>query len=123
MTKPKQFSFHSRLKSFQYAFEGFRHFFASEHNAWIHAGASIVIILFSFYMSISSMEWLAIIFAIALVWITEMLNTAIEKTMDHLSPEAHPRVKLIKDVAAAAVLTAAVTACIVALIIFIPKFI
>ena len=68
------------------------------------------------------MEWIAIVFAISLVWITEMFNTAIEKSMDHLSPTEHPEVKLIKDVASAAVLTASVAACIIALIIYIPKF-
>ena len=67
------------------------------------------------------MEWIAIIFSIAFVWITEMLNTAVEKTADHLSPDLHPQVKLIKDVAAAAVLTASVAACIIAFIIYIPK--
>jgi diacylglycerol kinase (ATP) len=122
MSKPHQFSMHSRLKSFQYAFEGFRHFFLTEHNAWLHALATCLVIVVAFVVGISTLEWIAIVFAIALVWITEMLNTAVEKSMDHLSPASHPNVKLIKDVAAGAVLTAALAACIVALIIFIPKF-
>src|SRR5687768_14355454 len=121
MSNPEKFSMHSRLKSFQYAFEGFRHFFVTEHNAWLHALATVMIIVVSFAVGISTSEWIAIVFAISLVWITEMLNTAVEKSMDHLSPAFHPNVKLIKDVAAAAVLTAAVAACIIALIIFIPK--
>jgi diacylglycerol kinase (ATP) len=123
MSKPPKFSMHSRLKSFIYAFEGFRHFFLTEHNAWLHALATLMIVAVSFATGISPLEWIAIIFAISLVWITEMLNTAVEKSMDHLSPSVHPNVKLIKDVAAAAVLTAATAACIIALIIFIPKFI
>jgi diacylglycerol kinase (ATP) len=122
MSKPQKFSMHSRLKSFQYAFEGFRHFFLTEHNAWLHALATVTIIGVSLTVGISASEWMAIIFAIALVWITEMLNTAVEKSMDHLSPATHPNVKLIKDIAAAAVLTAALAACVIALIIFIPKF-
>ena len=121
MTKPGTFSMHSRLKSFVYAFAGFKQFFRTEHNAWIHALATLLVIPFSFMMELSAMEWIAIVFAIAFVWITEMLNTAVEKTMDHLSPEEHPQVKLIKDVAAAAVLTASVAACIIAFIIYIPK--
>jgi len=121
MVKSPKFSAHSRLLSFKYAFEGFRHFFYTEHNAWLHAFATVMIIGVSFAVGISASEWIAIVFSIALVWITEMLNTAVEKSMDHLSPASHPQVKLIKDVAAAAVLTAAVAACIVAFIIFIPK--
>ena len=121
MTKPETFSVHSRLKRFAFAFAGFKHFFRTEHNAWIHALATVLVIPFSFIMKISPMEWIAIIFSIAFVWITEMLNTAVEKTMDHLSPDLHPQVKLIKDVAAAAVLTASVAACIIAFIIYIPK--
>ena len=111
----------SRLKSFACAFAGFTQFFRTEHNAWIHAFATVLVIPFSLMMNISSFEWLAILFAIALVWITEMDITAVEKTMDHLSPQLHPQVKLIKDVAAAAVLTASLTASIIALIIYIPK--
>jgi diacylglycerol kinase len=121
MTKQRTFSMHGRLKSFAYAFAGFKQFFRTEYNAWIHALATLLVIPFSFMMEISPMEWIAIVFAIAFVWITEMLNTAVEKTMDHLSPEEHPQVKLIKDVAAAAVLTASVAACIIAFIIYIPK--
>jgi diacylglycerol kinase (ATP) len=122
MSKPKKFSLHSRFKSFSYAFSGVRLFFRTEHNAWIHALAALAAIIISFLVGVSTAEAIAIVFAIALVWITEMLNTAIEKIMDHLSPAEHPDVKIIKDVSAAAVLTAAVAAVIVALIIFIPKF-
>jgi diacylglycerol kinase len=55
-----------------------------------------------------------------MVWITEMLNTVVEKIMDHLSPECHPRVKWIKDVAAGAVLISALVAAITGAVIFIP---
>ena len=122
MTKPKKFSLHSRFKSFSYAFAGVRLFFLTEHNAWIHALAAVAVTIISFIAGVSATEAIAIVFAIALVWITEMLNTAIEKMMDHLSPAEHPEVKIIKDVSAAAVLTAAIAAIIVAFIIFIPKF-
>jgi diacylglycerol kinase (ATP) len=123
MTKPEKFSVHSRLKSFVFAFAGVRYFFITEHNAWIHALATIAVVAFSFVIGLSGYEWIAIVFAIALVWVTEMLNTAIEKSMDHLSPAIHQEVKIVKDVAAAAALTAAIAAVIVALIIFMPKFI
>ena len=57
----------------------------------------------------------------AMVWMAELFNTAIEKTMDFISKEAHPQIKLVKDLAAAAVLIAAIAAVLVGALIFIPK--
>ena len=117
----KRFSTRQRLKSFVYAFSGIRYFFQREHNAWIHGVAAILVLMFAFLMKISAIEMIAILVSIALVWITEMFNTAIESIMDHLSPGQHPNVKVIKDLAAGAVLIAAFIAFIIGLIIFIPK--
>jgi diacylglycerol kinase len=122
MLEPEKFSVRKRFKSFVFAFSGVKYFFRREHNAWIHALATIVVLILSAVMHISLHEMIALIFCIALVWITEMLNTSIEKLMDHLAPHQHPDVKLVKDVAAAAVLVAAIAAAIIGLIIFIPKF-
>ena len=122
MSKVNPFSPGRSMKSFVFAFAGIGYFFRTEQNAWIHAVATVMVIIFSAIAGLTAMEAVAIVFCIALVWITEMLNTAVEKTMDHLSPAEHPQVKIIKDVAAGAVLTAAMAACIVAFIIFIPKF-
>jgi diacylglycerol kinase (ATP) len=68
-------------------------------------------------------KWVAIavVFSIAFVWIAEMLNTAIEKSMDFISTQKHPQIKLIKDISAGAVLIATIAAVIVGCIIFIPK--
>jgi diacylglycerol kinase (ATP) len=65
---------------------------------------------------------IALVIVIGLVWVAEIFNTAIEKIMDLISPSYHPEVKLIKDLAAAAVLTTAFIAVIAGAIIFIPKF-
>ncbi len=117
----QRFSWRARFKSFVYAFEGLIWFFKREHNAWIHGFAAILVLLLSFLFKISRLDFVAILFAIAMVLMAEMFNTAIEKIMDHLSPALHPDVKIIKDVASAAVLIAAIAAAIVGLIIFIPK--
>jgi diacylglycerol kinase (ATP) len=117
----KRFSWKARFKSFVYAYEGLIWFFTHEHNAWIHGFATVFVLLISFIFKISGLDLIAILFAIALVLIAEMFNTAIEKIMDHLSPAQHPSVKVIKDIAAAAVLIAAIIAAIVGLIIFTPK--
>jgi diacylglycerol kinase len=109
-----------RLRSFKYAIQGIIAFLRSEPHARIHAVATVLVVLAAWYYKLSGHQWIAILIVIALVWITEMFNTVIEKIMDHLSPEYHPRVKWIKDVAAGAVLVAALIAVITAAIIFIP---
>src|SRR5690349_14181177 len=115
-----KFSWMARLKSFGYAWSGILYFFKKEHNARIHLGATGIVLLLSYYFKMSQTEWLMILIFIALVWITEMLNTAIERIMDFLSPEIHPAVGIIKDIAAGAVLVASIAAMIAAAVIFIP---
>jgi len=117
----QKFSIIRQLKSFRYAIAGIRELILSEHNARIHLTATIAVILMSVIFKVSRQEGLMITGAIGLVWITEMLNTCIEKTMDFISTEKHPEIKSIKDIAAGAVLIAFVTALIIGLTIFIPK--
>lgn len=122
MKTSKKFSFRDRLKSFVYAWEGIKAVLRTEHNTWIHLGLTILSIVLGFVMLISRVEFLALIVVIAMVWVTELFNTCIEKIMDLVSIEKHPRVKIIKDMAAAAVLVAAIAAIVTGAIIFIPKF-
>ncbi|MDJ0753067.1 MAG: diacylglycerol kinase family protein [Ardenticatenaceae bacterium] len=112
---------YSRLKSFGYAFEGWWHVLKTQHNAWIHAVASVVVVLMGFWFSISLIEWGLIIVAIMVVWMSEFMNTAIEAVVDMTSPDFHPLAKVAKDVAAAAVLIAAGGAILIALVVFGPK--
>jgi diacylglycerol kinase (ATP) len=117
----KPFSISDRIKSFGYALQGFKSFFKTQHNAWIHLAATIVVIVAGFLFKVSSMEWIALSFAIALVFISELFNTAIEFLCDRVSPEFDPRIKLVKDISAAAVLIAALIAVGVGAIVFVPK--
>ncbi|WP_291911658.1 diacylglycerol kinase [Chitinophaga sp. CB10] len=109
-----------RFASFRYAFAGFFAFVKSEPHARIHAVATVAVITAGCWFRVGKTDWLWLLWAMALVWITEMLNTVIEKMMDHLSPAIHPRVKFIKDLAAAAVLVAAIAAAITGGCIFWP---
>ncbi len=119
--QPEKFSLRSRIRSFRYAIAGIIAFIRQEHNAWIHMAATIAVVAAGFFFGVSRMEAVALTVVTGGVWITEMLNTAIEKMADLVHPEDHPVIKFIKDLAAGAVLVAAVTAVIVGLIIFIPK--
>lgn len=119
--KTKRFSLTARFNSFSYAFQGIKVFFQTQHNAWIHTFATVVVLILGSILKLSPSEWCWIALAIALVFITEMLNTSIEFLTDLVSPEYHPIAKKTKDVAAGAVFCASVCALIIGLLIFIPK--
>lgn len=111
----------ARFSSFRYAFQGWVGLVRSEPNAKIHFVATIVVIIAGFMRHISRASWLAVIIAVAMVWITEALNTAVEALADYAcNKEYDPRIKLVKDVAAGAVLIASVAAVIIAVIVFVP---
>ncbi|MFC3563109.1 diacylglycerol kinase family protein [Pedobacter jamesrossensis] len=117
----KKFSILDRIKSFKYAFEGLKFFFVNEHNGRVHFGAAFFAIGLSFYLKISNLEWIAIISVIAVVFTAEIFNSAIEKLADAVTLEINPQIKIIKDLAAGAVLVTAVLAALVGGIIFLPK--
>jgi diacylglycerol kinase (ATP) len=117
------FSWKARLKSFVYALEGILSFFKCEPNAQIHLVITSLVLVLSATLGLTKWEAIAVVFSIAFVWITEMFNTAIEKTMDFITVQKHVEIKFIKDVSAGAVLIASVAAVIVGCFIFIPKLI
>jgi diacylglycerol kinase len=123
MIQPKQSYLHRRVSSFRYAFNGIAAFLYTEPHARIHAVATVLVTAVGIWCRLSGPQWIAILIVTGMVWITEMLNTIIEKMMDHLSPDYHPRVKWIKDVAAGAVLIAAIVAVITGAVVFLPYFI
>ena len=118
---PNPWTMSARLKSFSYAFAGIKQFFTNEPHAKIHLMATVMVLCAGFYFRVNTIEAIALTITISLVWISEMINTAIEKAMDLVSREINPQIKLVKDVAAGAVLLAAICALIVGAIIFIPK--
>lgn len=122
MTNEK-FSLRQRIHSFGYALKGLRNLLKHEHNARIHLVATILVILAGVWLHIQAWEWIVLCFAVGFVWVTEILNTCIEKIMDFISTEKHPKIGAIKDLAAAAVLVSAFTAVAAGGFIFIPKII
>lgn len=120
--KAKEFSFRARADSFRFAINGIKGFFGQEHNAWIHLAATVAVFIAAWWLRLSGTEIILLVIVTGFVWSAEIFNTAIERIMDFISPERQPEVKLIKDLAAAAVLVAAFIAFITGAIIFIPKF-
>jgi diacylglycerol kinase (ATP) len=119
----EKFSLRRRAKSFHFACDGLVQFFSTQHNAIIHAVATVVVIVLAVVMQLPITQLLFIVFAAGLVWMAELFNTAIEQLCDMVCPQQHPQIKFIKDVSAAAVLVTAAVALITACIIFIPAFI
>ncbi len=117
----RKFSFHSRLKSISFAFAGIRELLIREHNSRIHLAATVGVITAGIVFRVSTTEAAILATVTGAVWIAELFNTCIERIMDFIHPEEHPSIKFIKDLAAGAVLAAALTAVVVGLLIFIPK--
>lgn len=108
---------------FAYAFRGIWHAIASEFNLKVQLVIAACVITLGFVFRITFIEWAILILTIGFVLSMELVNTAIEQIMDYLSPEKHRTVGLIKDIAAGAVLCAALTSVVIGLIIFGPKII
>ena len=115
------FNIKKRARSFRFAFTGIICLFKHEPNAWIHLTITIMVIVFGMLLKINLTEWSLVVLAIGLVLTAEAMNSAIEKTVDRISPEKNDWAGRIKDISAGAVLLAAIAAATVGLIIFIPK--
>ena len=110
----------SRYHSFQHAYNGWWYVLRTQRNAWIHAVISTAVILLALWLRLPLFHWAMLFLTIALVWISEFINTALEAVVDLASPELHPLAKVGKDVGAAAVLLAAITSVLVGLLILGP---
>ncbi len=117
----RKFSVGSRLKSFIHAFSGLRSLLFHEHNARIHLAATIIAVALGIFLHISLVEWSVLVGIIALVFVVEILNSAIERLADHVSPRINPVIKMVKDYGAAAVLIAGIAAVVIGIILFLPK--
>ncbi|WP_110111381.1 diacylglycerol kinase family protein [Bacillus sp. CGMCC 1.16541] len=106
------------FRSFGYAWQGIRHVIKTEQNMQIHVLVSVLVLGASIYFQISYFEWITIMVLIAGMWSLELLNTAIEKTVDLVTEEHHPLAKVAKDAAAGAVLVYAVASVIIGCIVF-----
>ncbi len=116
-----QFSTKKAWRSFGYALWGWQTAFREEQNFRLQSFAVGLVTVAGFYFNISLLEWMAVAFSCGLVLMAELFNTALERLADVVQPESDPKIKRVKDVAAAGVLVAALTAATVGTLIFIPK--
>ena len=118
METNKKLSLRDRARSFRFAANGLRVLLRNEHNARIHILAALLSLAAGILLGLSSGDMLLIVFAIGLVFVTELLNTAVEYVCDWLSPEYNEKVKAIKDLCAAAVLVSALVAAVIGAVLF-----
>lgn len=111
-----------RVSSFKFAIKGIRLLWR-EPNFRIHVIVFLIVLIFSFYLKITNLEWIVVILSSSFVLVSEAINTAIEKTLDFLTLEKDNTIEKIKDISAGFVLISAINAVIVGGIIFIPKII
>lgn len=120
MTPSNSLTFTGRLRSVQCALRGIGVMLQSQHNAWIHALATVAVTGLGLALGLSTAEWCWIVLAIISVWTAEALNTAFEFLTDVASPAFHPLAGQAKDVAAGAVLIAAAGAVVIGALVLGP---
>jgi len=110
----------ARAKSFAHAGAGLLFLLKSEPHARVHLLATTLVIVGAIALDVTRQDWLWLILAITLVWVFEAMNTAIEHLCDIVSPQHSQSVKQAKDLAAGAVLIAAIAAVIIGITVFYP---
>ena len=106
--------------SFKHAFDGLWWAVSTQPNFRVHLALSLIAVGLGFFFGISGVEWAIIIFTIVLGLTAELINTAIESMTDLITKEWRAEAKIAKDVSAGMMLTVAIGAVIVALVIFLP---
>ena len=119
----KQMSFKRFLNSIKYSVQGLVHGYKNEQSLWLHGISSILAIILGIILNISFNQWAIILIALVVVLAVELLNTAIEATVDLVTKEIHPLAKVAKDSASAAAFVSSIVATIICLFIFIPYII
>ena len=110
----------NRIQSFRHAIRGLRDIIKTEHNAWVHGFATMIVLLLCWRFRLDTVRSLIILLFIALVWIAESFNTVLEIVIDIVAPEYSDSAKRAKDIAAAAVLIATIGAVMAGVMIFGP---
>jgi diacylglycerol kinase (ATP) len=121
MTIDQRLTFTGRRRSIRCAVNGISVMLRSQHNAWIHAAATLAVCVAGLGLGLSVSEWAWLVLAIVAVWTAEALNTALELLTDVASPAFHPVAGRAKDVAAGAVLISALGSTTIGLMILGPK--
>lgn len=119
----KKKSFKRCINSIKNSWDGYVYAYTNEQSLLIHAALTFLVILSGFYFHASKVQWAVIVIVLSIVVIAELLNTAIEATVDLVTDKFHPLAKIAKDCASAAVFTASILAAGLYFYVFLPKII
>ena len=111
----------SRLKAVHYALKGLQYILRTQRNTWIHAIATLCVIILGLWLQLHPRDWAILVLTISMVWAAEAMNTAIESITDLISPQQNSLAKAAKDTSAAAVFATAAGSVIIGLIILGPS--
>ncbi|MCZ6830060.1 MAG: diacylglycerol kinase family protein [Gammaproteobacteria bacterium] len=120
LRESEPFSVAARLRSFVFAFAGLATLLREQPNARLHLLATVAVVVLALVLDVSRTHWLVLLLTMALVWVAEALNSALEYLCDAAVPEPHELIGKAKDVAAAGVLIAAGFAVTIAALVFLP---
>ena len=109
--------------SFRYAFAGLWYALRTQRNTRIHLTIAAAVVALGVWLGLSFTEWAVLVLTIGFVLVSEMLNTVAESLVDLVSPEYHPQAKIVKDVAAGAVLLGAIISILVGLLVLGPPLV
>ncbi len=121
--KHKKMSFKRFLNSIKYSIDGLVNAYQNEQSLWLHAMCTTLIVVLGFILQISFIQWAIIVIALVIVLAVELLNTAIEATVDLITKEIHPLAKVAKDCGSAAAFVSSIMVFIICCFIFIPKIV
>ncbi|HAV76366.1 MAG TPA: diacylglycerol kinase [Anaerolineae bacterium] len=110
----------ARLRSIRHALRGWKFVLKTQKNVWVHSLAASIVVALGLWFQLPARDWAVLILTIAMVFTAEFINTAIEAVVDLASPGKHPLAKVGKDVGAASVLVAALSAVLIGLLILGP---
>ncbi|MDD2489866.1 MAG: diacylglycerol kinase [Bacilli bacterium] len=119
----KKRGFKRFVNSFKYSLAGLKYTIKEEQSIVVMLIATITAIIIAFILEISILEWIFIVLAMGIVLAFELMNTAVEATVDLVSPNIHPLAKIAKDTASASVFISSLMAFVIGGFIFIPKII
>jgi diacylglycerol kinase len=106
------------MRSTRHALKGLGHVLRHERNARIHLAAAVLAFLLGLLLELSLGRLAAVFFAVIMVFLAEIFNTAIERTLDLIDINENPRIKIIKDMTAGAVLVASAAAALIGVAVF-----
>ena len=119
----KNKGFKGFLKKFKYSAQGLAHAYKNEQGMWLHAAGTVLAVILGIIFKLSLIEWAMVAIALGVILASELINTAIEATVDLCTLEIHPLAKIAKDCASAATFVLTIVSIIIFLCVFVPHFI